>query len=210
MKYLRKFNESKEIIESICQRYGITNYNINQDGSIDVNENVYLYFQGLTKLPLKFRNVGGNFHCHNNQLTTLEGAPQTVGGDFHCHDNQLTTLEGGPRTVGGGFDCSNNQLTTLEEGPRTVSSYFNCANNQLTKLEGAPQSVGVSFICSYNKLINLEFAPSCRYLSCTHNPIYKWWSKLDDTSKLDAFINLGIDSRDPDFMNEEKINLLNE
>ena len=187
MKYLRKFNESKEIIESICQRYGITNYNINQDGSIDVNENVYLYFQGLTKLPLKFRNVGGN---------------------FHCHDNQLTTLEGGPRTVGGGFDCANNQLTTLEEGPRTVSSYFNCANNQLTKLEGAPQSVGVSFICSYNKLINLEFAPSCRYLSCTHNPIYKWWSKLDDTSKLDAFINLGIDSRDPDFMNQEKIDLL--
>jgi len=186
MKYLRKFNESKEYIKSICQKYGIKNYTINDDGSIDVNGNVDLSGRGLTKLPLKFRNVTGSFDCSHNKLTTLEGAPKSVDGDFYCSYNQLTTIEGAPKSVGGNFGCYNNQLTTLE---------------------GAPQSVGGIFICDNNQLVNLDFAPSCQSLSCFDNPIHKWWSKID-ISKLDAFIDLGIDSRDPDFMNQEKINLL--
>jgi hypothetical protein len=32
--------------------------------------------------------------------------------------------------------------------------------------------------------------------------------KVDDIDKLEAFIDLGIDTRDPDFMNQEKIDLL--
>ena len=144
MKYLRKFNESKEYIKSICQKYGIKNYTIDDDGSIDVNGNVDLSGRGLTKLPLKFRNVTGDFYCSYNQLTTIEGAPKSVSGKFGCDNNQL---------------------------------------------------------------VNLDFAPSCQSLSCFDNPIHKWWSKID-ISKLDAFIDLGIDSRDPDFMNVEKINLL--
>jgi len=60
----------KEIHE-ICKKYGIKNYTINDDGSIDVDGNVNLSYRKLTKLPLKFNNVSGNFLCYNNQLTTL-------------------------------------------------------------------------------------------------------------------------------------------
>ena len=70
MKYLKLFENFKDI-DSICQKFGIKNYIINSDGSIDVDGNVDLTDKGLTKLPLKFRNVGGYFYCGYNQLTTL-------------------------------------------------------------------------------------------------------------------------------------------
>lgn len=134
-------------IHDICRQYDITNYIINDDLSIDVDGDVGLCNRKLTKLPLKFRNVTGNFYCSYNQLTSLEGAPQTVGVDFYCQDNQLTTLEGAPQTVGCGFYCSYNQLITLKGTPQTVMGNFDCYNNQLTSLEGAPQTVGGIFYC---------------------------------------------------------------
>ena len=54
--------------------------------------------------------VGGDFNCSYNQLTTLEGSPREVGGNFNCSYNQLTTLEGSPMEVGGNFYCNNNKL----------------------------------------------------------------------------------------------------
>jgi hypothetical protein len=72
----------------------------------------------LKRLPVAFDKVGGDFFCHINQLTTLEGAPTSVGGNFFCYNNQLTTLEGAPTSVGGDFFCHiNQQLTTLEGLP---------------------------------------------------------------------------------------------
>ena len=101
MKSYREFiKESRNSIEFICKEYRITNYSINSDGSIDVDGDVNLSHKNLTRFPLKFRNVSGNFECYNNQLTNLEGSPQSVGSDFNCSDNQLITLEGGPQSVG--------------------------------------------------------------------------------------------------------------
>lgn len=192
MKHIRRFNESKESIESICKKYGITNYTINDDGSIDVDGNVNLFNKGLTNLPLKFRNVTGSFDCRSNKLVSLEGAPKSLDYSFNCSFNKLTNLEGAPQSTGH-FYCSDNQLTTLEGAPKSTLGTFNCSNNQL---------------------VNLDFAPSCKGLYCYDNPIYKWWSKVshfpNDNTKLDAFIDLGIDARDADFMNQEKIDLLNE
>jgi len=207
MKHIRRFNESKESIEAICQKYNITNYTINEDGSIDVDGSVNLINKGLTKLPIKFRNVTGSFDCRNNKLVSLEGAPKSLDYSFNCSFNKLTSLEGAPKLVGGSFYCTNNQLTTLEGAPKYVDGNFHCSYNKLTTLEGAPKSVGEDFYCNNNQLVNLDFAPSCQSIYCGNNPIHKWWSKID-ISKLDAFIDLGIDARDPDFMNQEKIDLL--
>ena len=154
MKHIKLF-ESFEDIDSICKKYGITNYTINSDGSIDVDGRVNLSEKKLTKLPLKFNKVSGNFYCNHNQLTTLEGSPKEVGGNFYCDHNQLTTLEGSPKEVGGNFYCDNNKLTTLEGSPKEVGGGFYCFNNQLTTLEGSPKEVGGYFYCHYNKLPKL-------------------------------------------------------
>ncbi|MCK9475616.1 MAG: hypothetical protein M0R46_06850 [Candidatus Muirbacterium halophilum] len=176
MKYIRTFNESTNTseIEAICEKFNIKNYIINEDGSIDVDDNVYLYKQKLKVLPLKFRKVSRNFHCEFNKLTTLEGAPKSIGGDFECSGNQLTSLEGGPQSVGGYFSCSSNQLTSLVGSPQRVGGNFYCSVNKLTSLEGAPQRVGGIFWCNSNNLKNIDYLPKYyKELFIGDNPISK-------------------------------------
>ena len=104
-------------IEQICEKHGIENYIINDDGSIDVNGDVYIQNSEfteislkLTELPLKFNKVRGDFDCSNNKLTTLKGCPKYVGGNFSCGNNNLTDLKGSPKVIDGSFYCSGNYL----------------------------------------------------------------------------------------------------
>ena len=155
MKYLKLF-EGFEDIDAICQKYGITNYTINSDGSIDVDGS--LNWKKLDKLPVKFNRVSRHFYCQYNQLISLEGAPKIVEGDFYCSRNQLTSLKGSPKWVGRNFYCNNNKLTSLEGAPKQVGSTFFCSGNKLTSLKGAPKEVS-SFDCSGNQLTSLKGAP---------------------------------------------------
>jgi hypothetical protein len=132
MKYLKSYNklfESEKSIHDMCRKYRITNYTINDDVSIDVDGNVDLSGRGLTKLPLKFRNVSGYFYCSDNELTSLEGCPLSVGVSFYCSDNKLTSLEGCPSSVGVDFWCFDNKLTSLEGCPSSVGGSFYCSGN---------------------------------------------------------------------------------
>jgi hypothetical protein len=99
------------MIYLICEKYGIENYTVNDDESIDVNGSVDLSFNDLTELPLVFNKVTGDFYCSHNVLTSLKGSPKWVGGYFDCYNNQLTSLEFSPEYVGTNFYCYNNDLT---------------------------------------------------------------------------------------------------
>ena len=79
-----KFPTTREEVMQVCEKYHITRYTINDDLSIDVDDNVNLTLYSLEYLPLKFNYVSGNFDCSHNKLKTLEGCPQTVGGIFDC------------------------------------------------------------------------------------------------------------------------------
>ena len=228
MKYLQTYeglfdlfskNKQKDSddIDAICKRHDIKNWTIN-NGLVDVDGYVELSlfsnpisgFIGvggiLTEIPLKFGNVSVDFGCHDNKLTSLEGAPQSVGRDFDCHRNQLTSLEGGPQSVGGDFYCHNNKLTTLEGSPESVVGHFNCGHNQLTSLKGAPKSVGGNFVCQVNPLTSLEGSPKSvsgdfycdgnqlRSLEggpqsvggifyCQGNPVYEVWKLISPDDK---------------------------
>ncbi len=121
MRYLKKMFENRENgIHRICREWGIENYTINSDGSIDVDNTVLLWDKNLENLPLQFRRVGENFNCNNNKLTTLEGAPEYIGLEFWCNNNRLTTLEYAPKYIRGSFFCWNNRLTDLEHFPEYV------------------------------------------------------------------------------------------
>jgi len=175
-KYIRTFNESTNTseIEAICNEYNIKNYNINDDGSIDVDGDVDLFNKGLKVLPLKFRKVSGDFHCSYNQLISLEGAPQSIGGNFYCNYSKLTSLESAPKRVGGDFECGSNKLTTLEGAPQRVDGNFYCSYNQLTTLEGVPQRMGEYFSCNNNNLKNIDYLPKYyKELDISNNPITK-------------------------------------
>jgi len=126
---------------------------IDIEGDFDYESNVP-NFNGV-----RFGDIGGDFRCSRNSLTSLEGAPQSVSGNFYCSNNLLTSLKGAPQTVGGNFSCSNNSITSLEGGPQSVGYVYQCDHNLLTSLKGAPQKIGWSFDCSDNQLTSLEGAP---------------------------------------------------
>jgi len=149
MKFIKLY-ESFEDIDSICIKYGIQNYTINSDGKVDVDGLVTFYGCNLTKLPLKFGDVTGNFHCGANNLKSLEGCPQSVGGYFYCNHNKLTTLEGCPKSISGDFDCISNMLKTLEFCPKLVGGDFNCYNNNLKNLYGFPEFFDSDFYYAAN------------------------------------------------------------
>ena len=112
MKYLRLF-ESFEDIDEICKQYNISNYVVNSDGSIDVDNNVYLFDKNLTKLPLKFNKVNGEFDCSYNKLTSLKGSPIEINDSFYCDNNQLTSFEFSPKIIRGNFNCSDNNIQMI-------------------------------------------------------------------------------------------------
>jgi hypothetical protein len=123
MKYLKEYYNYDNQVAEICEKYSIENWSI-RDGLVDVNDVVYLDSKKLTKLPLKFGEVDGDFFCSNNNLTTLEGAPKEVSGSFICNINNLITLEGVPKEIGGDFLCYTNKLTTLEHFPNVKGDIY--------------------------------------------------------------------------------------
>jgi len=150
---------TKEEVEKVLNILGIKNYKINEDLSVDVNGDADINEKKLKTIPIKFGKIDGNFSCHNNNLTSLQGAPASVGGGFDCRYNNLTSLQGAPASVGGGFDCRYNNLTSLQGAPASVGGGFYCSSNNLTSLQGAPASVGGGFYCSSNNLTSLQGAP---------------------------------------------------
>jgi hypothetical protein len=158
-------------IHSICKKYKIKDYTINDDGSIDVEVNVELLKCDLYELPLTFNKVGGTFDCSDNNLTSLKGSPKEVGVNFYCYKNNLTSLKDSPTEIRGDFFCDQNSLTSLEHGPELVGYDYDCAANYLTDLKGAPRKIGYVFDCRDNKLTTLEGSPD--YIDgsfqCSHN-----------------------------------------
>ena len=153
MKYIKCYESVS--IDSICNRYGIRNYTVNDDNSIDVNGNVRIEFLLDSKLPIKFRNVIGNFDCLSNGLKTLEGSPKNVEGNFNCSMNYLKSLSGGPEFVGGEFNCNRNELKSLIGGPKEVGTNFECGYNEINSLEEE------CFICFHKKKLNI-FCMICK------------------------------------------------
>jgi hypothetical protein len=159
---------TEQEIKDLCSKYGIGNYQIRDDGSIDVVGDVDFYgsLGDLKQLPLTFNEVKGEFSCRYNNLTTLEGCPKEVHF-FSCALNKLTSLEHSPKIVEGNFHCAfNNNLTSLEGLENTYITDIlyvgSCIN--LYSLKGFPKRVG-SFNCGLTpiKPIYDTFIQECDY-----------------------------------------------
>ena len=94
MKHLKLFEQKsyEEHVAEICQKYRIENWYINSEGLVDVDGNVFLSKEGLTKLPLSFGRVSGDFLCNSNELTSLRFAPDEVGGKAVVLPNPISDI----------------------------------------------------------------------------------------------------------------------
>ena len=113
----------KNSVEDWLKTYGVENYTINKDLSVDVIGDVNLWSKGLLEIPVKFESVSGDFSCNNNRLSTLLGCPDSVGRNFFCNDNCLVSLIGCPEFVGGDFYCMFNSLNDSDE------FLYSCSNS---------------------------------------------------------------------------------
>ena len=125
-KRIKNINIIRNIgISNICNRYGIKNFTINDDGSIDVEGNVHLEYKlNEGKFLIKFNRVNGAFHCYGNKLTTLENSPNYILKNFVCNRNKLTTLLGGPSHVNGDYFCHENYLKDMYGFPEDFRNYL--------------------------------------------------------------------------------------
>lgn len=100
-------------IFNICRKYGIKNYTVNKDGTIDVNGDVDLHRRGLTELPLKFNKVSGDFYCFENNLKSFDGFPKEIGKNIDVSDNNIKSFDGFPEKIGVSFFCTHNPINEL-------------------------------------------------------------------------------------------------
>ena len=133
MKYLKLY-ENFEDIDQICQQYGIKNYTINPDRTVDVDGRVDFEKEGLLKLPLKFGKIYGWFDCTNNRLTSLKGSPIYVEKWFGCGRNKLTTLIDGPKTVLETYYCHNNNLKDVHGFPEYFNHIISIGGNPVDEI----------------------------------------------------------------------------
>ena len=191
-------------IQDICKTYGINNYTINDDGSIDVASSVYINGWELYEIPLNFNKVDGLFYCDSNKLTSLKGCPNWVGSDFTCDNNELTNLEFGPEFIGKDYDCTDNELTDLKGSPEKINGKFDCSWNKLTYLKGSPKEVDGYFGCRTNELTSLLGCPKWinGRFDCRDNKLYDIdfipeFIRLDFVSHMnpigELFYNVDID-----------------
>jgi len=155
IKVYESFRTEQEI-KDLCSKYGIENYQIRDDGSIDVDRDVSLYdsLGDLKQLPLTFNEVKGKFSCRYNNLNTLEGCPKEVRGHFDCSINKLISLEHSPKIVEEDFYCGYGaNITSLEGLENTyITGELNVRFcDELYSLKGFPKKVG-SFTCYYTPI----------------------------------------------------------
>ena len=67
--------------------YENEDYKINEDGTLDVFEDINLSGLGLEELPeyINFNKVYKNFYAKHNNWKTLRGFPKEVSGDFSIY-----------------------------------------------------------------------------------------------------------------------------
>ncbi len=166
MRFIKSYKifESKNLeLEEKLDKLQVIHYTINEDGSIDVDDDVYLDSENFgDTIPFNFNKVNGYFDIRNGSLKTLKNCPKYISRFFDCSYNKLESLEFGSEYVGGDYSCNENQLITLNGCVEEVYGDFECQHNKLTSLEFCPMQVEGDFDCSHNLLIELDRSPFIR------------------------------------------------
>lgn len=120
----------------LCRKYGIENYTINKDNSINVQGDLYLRGYSFKKLPIKFNSISGNFDCSNNQLTSFENFPKEVGRSLYVNNNKIESLTGLPMVSifrRGIIDISHNNIKSFE-GITSICGSIHIEHNPISKI----------------------------------------------------------------------------
>lgn len=108
-----QFLKSPTDIRKWLQDMSVVNFTIGSNSKVTVQGDVDISAAGLSRLPVQFEEVTGNFICSRNSLVSLAGCPRRVVRHFDCSMNNLDTLDYCPEEVGANFICKDNDITSL-------------------------------------------------------------------------------------------------
>ena len=160
---------TEQYIEEQCEKFDIEYYDINDDMSIDVDEDVYIRFGLMSKLPINFNIVYGDFICNQITLKTLKGCPKEIHGDFDASSNRLKDLQYCPKYVEGCVFLYNNQINNLKHFFLNTGRLFLSENN----------------IRTFDNL-------SDRIFDIRNNPVNPLWDLFQDKKYINYFNELDI------------------
>jgi len=112
--------KNKQEIEDWLNEMEIKNFIINDDLTVDVDDDVNISKENLTEIPVQFNKINGYFNCSGNKnLKSLKGCPQIGITNFHCYRCDLRDLKGVPKEIDGRFNCGGNEkLKSLKGCPQ--------------------------------------------------------------------------------------------
>ena len=111
-----KTYNNKPTVEKWLNHHNIRNYVINDtDLTVDVYTSVNLndIREKGEPIPIKFRNVYGDFSTGYGHLPSLHGCPDHIEGDFDCSSNSLSSIKYFPKTIYGDVHMYLNNIATL-------------------------------------------------------------------------------------------------
>lgn len=86
----------------------ITNFEINDDLTVDVDDDVILYMQNIEEFPFQFNEITGELLLGQNGLTTLKGLPYKLGGMLTIGGENIKSLQYLSQHIQGSIRLFNN------------------------------------------------------------------------------------------------------
>lgn len=157
-----QFFKTKDEIENWLFSQRIKDYIINDDMTVDVNDNTYISGKSVYHIPIQFGYINGDFAIRETYIKSLKGCPHTVKGDFFCNNNELENLDFLPKNISRDIFCQSNKLKSLKGCPSKINGHFYCDMNNLESYNGCPIDVEGEFVFFHNPLDAL-FYPIIQY-----------------------------------------------
>ena len=125
----------------------------------------------ISRLPIKFGEVKGNFEVRRSGLRSLEGCPHTVGGNFRCGRNPIKSFKGGPTKVDRSYHADYcPSLRRLDGAPNEINDEFSVYNSGIFSFVGGPQKIGFLEASFCSSLLSLEgLAAQVNHISISYN-----------------------------------------
>ncbi len=150
----------KEDIATWCDDNFISNYTIDDNLTVNVNSDVFLYLIPMETLPVQFGYISGEFLLGENGLTSLKGCPHTVEHDFTCGGNLISSLKYLPQTINGTIKLFNNiKLTDFTSNLKTCNNLIKSSN----------RIPGLSFLSFEDEIYSYD---SLEYIKWNDNVIH--------------------------------------
>lgn len=114
----------------------VTKFTVNDDHSIDINQNAFFNKMPFKKIPVKIKTVK-ELVVAGGLLETLDNFPEVVEGNLTVMFNDLTSFKGGPRTVKGACTVEGNfELSSFEGAPERIEGDLNIRQTGFASLQG--------------------------------------------------------------------------